>query len=81
MCWLLSWDLVWLHYSTSGRWHNKGENICIVKFLKNGTPQISITVLVMEQFGFTCIIHVHRKDAVRMAKGVDPDQTAPLGAV
>ena len=53
----------------------------MVKILKIGTYQIITyqTLIKIKIFGFSGVIHL--KDADGLANSVDPDQTAPSGAV
>ena len=53
----------------------------MVKILKIGTHQIITyqTLIKIKIFGFSGVIHL--KDADGLANSVDPDQTAPWGAV
>ena len=52
-----------------------------IKILNLRTPQkFAVITLKFEQDGSTQKI-MHPKDAARIANSVDPDQTAPLGAV
>ena len=61
------------------------KNFCkqnTVKLLKLRTPETyAVITLKFEQGGFTIYRVMHPNDADRMANSVDPDQTAPLGAV
>ena len=65
----------------SCRGSNRFTASVVVKFLKFWTSEkIAVITLKLEQSGFTCRV-MHRKVAGGIANGVDPDQTAPLGAV
>ena len=61
--------------------HSDLRETVYCKFLKySDTQKIVVITLKVEQDGFSLRV-MHPKDAEGIANGVDPDHTAPLGAV